>query len=54
MRKSSCGTFIPFSLVSIIMNPEVADKLGELVKRMTETGEWVLDPKDLKVNDRLV
>lgn len=45
-----CGSLSFF----IIMNEEVVEKLQELVKHITETGEWVLDSKDLKVNVLLV
>ncbi|RCH80746.1 hypothetical protein CU098_004103, partial [Rhizopus stolonifer] len=30
------------------MNIEVADKLGQLIKQITETGEWTLNPEKLK------
>lgn len=31
------------------MNVETIEKLHALVKHITETGEWILDPTDLKV-----
>lgn len=31
------------------MDSQIADKLSEIIKRITETGESVLDPNDLKV-----
>lgn len=36
------------------MNPEVTEKLQELVEHITETGEWVLDQNELKVNTLLI
>lgn len=31
------------------MNPEVDEKLAGLIKQITETGNWILDEKKLKV-----
>jgi hypothetical protein len=31
------------------MNPEIDEKLGQIIKQITESGEWTLDEKKLKV-----
>lgn len=36
------------------MDSQIADKLSELIKRITETGEWVLDPENLKVSNNML
>lgn len=45
-----CGSFyVPFCLS--MDSSQIIDKLSELIKRITETGDWVLDPDDLKVRN---
>lgn len=35
------------------MDPEINNKLCQLIKQITETGEWTLDDQKLKVTERI-